>query len=478
LRRKLIQRTLHAGDHPVRELFSLFPGGLVMQRPYSKALIAVLTCLIALAPAFVAFAAPATADPLSLFQTEPYATSKGAVYVRSGPGVGFWILGTLFSGEAVPILATSPDGAWWYINARFGEGWVAGVSVTASNAAGVLVRDPGPTGTVVTGSLNVRYGPGELSASLGHLRQGEQVYVLAQNVDGSWLQVRWAYGTGWVSSRYLTLTGTPQTVGTEGEGTSIPLTSQTPYAVVLATYLNVRTGPGPNYAVLGQVFSGDSLPIVGRTNDRSWYQVETPVGTGWVYAAYVATRNEYGGAPVTSAGAAEAAVTGPTGIVNTGALHIRSGPGPQYTSIGTVAGGTETQIIGRSADWSWWLLETPVGTGWASALYILARGDISSVPYVAPGTAVQPGPGLAGGTAPEPALTGPVAVVMTGALNIRSGPNNTFSSLGSVYAGTRMSIVGQSQDRGWWLVESPYGNGWVSKLYVLVSGDASGVPVQ
>jgi hypothetical protein len=41
-----------------------------------------------------------------------------------------------------------------------------------------------------------------------------------------------------------------------------------------------------------------------------------------------------------------------------------------------------------------------------------------------------------------------------------------------------MPIVGQSQDRGWWLVESPYGDGWVSKLYVLVSGDASGVPVQ
>jgi uncharacterized protein YgiM (DUF1202 family) len=478
LRRKPNQRTLHAGDHPVRDLLSLFPGGLVMQRPYFRALIAVLTCLTAVASLSLALAAPATPDPSVLFQTGPYATSNGAVFVRGGPGVGFWILGTLFSGEAVPILAVSPDGAWWYINAPFGEGWVAGISVTAANTAGVSVRDPGPIGTVTTGSLTVRFGPGELAASLGHLGQGDQVYVLAQNADGSWFQVRWAFGTGWVSGRFLSVTGVPQTVSTDGQGGGVPVTSQTPYAIVMATYLNVRTGPGPNYAILGQVFAGDTLPIVGRTNDRSWYQVETPFGTGWVYAPYVATRNEFGGAPVTSASAAAAAVTGPTGIVNTGALHIRSGPGPQYTSLGTLAGGTETQIIGRSADWSWWLLDTPVGTGWASALYILARGDISSVPYVAPGTAVQPSPGLAGGAAPQPALTGPMAVVITGSLHIRSGPNSTFPSLGAVNAGTRMPIIGQSKDRGWWLVESPFGNGWVSKLYVLVNGNASAVPVQ
>jgi N-acetylmuramoyl-L-alanine amidase len=273
--------------------------------------------------------------------------------------------------------------------------------------------------------------------------------------------------------------GAPPTVSTnDGQGGGIPLTSEAPIAVVRAAYLNVRSGPGPNYAVLGAVGLGDRLAIVGRTDDRSWYQVETPFGTGWVYAPYVSAQNEYGGAPITTASAAEAAVTGPIGIVNTGALHIRSGPGVQYSSLGTLAGGTETQIIGRTADWSWWLLDTPVGTGWANAIYIIARGDISSVPYVAPGTAVQASPGVAGGTAPEPAMTGPVAFVATGALNIRSGPNNTFPSLGSVLAGTRMPIVGQSKDRGWWLVESPYGNGWVSKLYVLVNGDASGVPVQ
>jgi uncharacterized protein YraI len=275
----------------------------------------------------------------------------------------------------------------------------------------------------------------------------------------------------------LTITGTPPVTDQSG-GAAIPLTSDAPYVVVLATYLNVRTGPGPNYSILGVVLGGISLPIVGRSADNSWYQVETVYGTGWVYAGYVATRNEFGASPVTTGSAADAPVTGPVGVVNAGSLNIRTGPGAQYSVVGTLAGGTETQIVGRTMDWTWWLLDTPAGTGWANAMYIIARGDITNVPHIVPGTTVEASPGQAGAEAPAPVTTGPMAFVSTGALNIRSGPNSSFSSLGSVYAGTRMPIVGQSADRGWWLVESPVGRGWVSKLYVIAEGDTSGVPVQ
>jgi N-acetylmuramoyl-L-alanine amidase len=230
--------------------------------------------------------------------------------------------------------------------------------------------------------------------------------------------------------------------------------------------------------VLGAAYGGETLPIVGRTADSTWYQVETRYGTGWVSASFVVTRNEYGGTPVTTGTVtAETPVTGPIGIINTGALNIRSGPGVQYSSIGTLAGGTQTRIVGRTADWSWWLLDTPVGTGWANAIYIIVRGDTSSVPYVPPGSSAAASPGAPEATAPEAVVSGPVAFVATGALNIRSGPNSTFPSLGSVTAGTRMPIIGQSPDRGWWYVESPYGNGYVSKLYVIAEGNTSGVPV-
>lgn len=443
-----------------------------MQRTLTKVLILIVLGVVAFAPLGVYSPTRASA------QTGPYAITTGAVNVRGGPGTGFWILGTLTYGTAVPILNASPDGGWWYISAPFGEGWMAKTGATAYSTEGVTVYDPGPIGTILTGVVNVRYGAGINAAALGQIGQGQQVYVLAQNTDGSWLQIRWEFGTGWVSAEHVAVTGIPGVVDDGTGGVSgVPLTPDTPYVIVMSAYLNVRTGPGINYAVLGVASGGSQLPIVGRTADSTWYQVQTIYGAGWVYAGYVVARNEYGASPVTTASAATAEVAGPIGVVNTGALNIRSGPGSQYTSLGVMAGGTETQIVGRTLDWTWWLLDTPVGTGWANAIYIVVRGDTSGVPHVTPGTAVEAAPGQAAAAAPAAEISGPVAFVTTGALNIRSGPNSTFATLGAVYAGTRMPIVGQSVDHGWWLVESPYGRGWVSKLYVLTEGDTSAVPV-
>ncbi|RPJ32940.1 MAG: SH3 domain-containing protein, partial [Planctomycetaceae bacterium] len=151
-----------------------------MRRACAQALIAAMIGLLLIAPVFVLDSALADSgvlpgnDAVSA-QTGPYATSSGAVNVRGGPGTGFWIRATLALGEVVPILGISPDGAWWYVNTHFGEGWVAQISVTATNATGVAVVDPGPIGTVTSGVLNVRFGAGDQAASLGQISQGQQV---------------------------------------------------------------------------------------------------------------------------------------------------------------------------------------------------------------------------------------------------------------------------------------------------------------
>jgi uncharacterized protein YgiM (DUF1202 family) len=458
-----------------------------MQRSWIKTLLIVVLLL--------SFAVPSWVDRSASAQAGAYLTANQMVWVYAGPGNGFWILGSLYGGESVPVMGISPDGAWYYVSAAFGEGWVSNYGVVATGTATVGVMDPGPIG-LSTGAVNVRYGAGINAQSLGVLARGKHVYVLAQTSDGSWYQIRWEYGTGWVTANYITLSGVTPSVDAganyedgarynDGQGGGVPVTSDVPSVVVLATYLNVRTGPGINYAILGAARGGEVLPVVGRTADSTWYQVTASFGTGWVYSTFVATRNEYGASPVTTA-ESDAVVSGPLGIVNAGWLNIRSGPGAQYTSIGALAGGAETQIVGRTLDWTWWLLDTPVGTGWANAMYIIVRGDTSTVPHVTPGTVIETGPGQGGGgvtsgqssgEAPPAVVAGPVAIVVTGALNIRSGPNSTFTSLGAVYAGTRMPIVGQSADRGWWQVDSEVGTGWVSKLYVLTDGSTINVPV-
>ena len=422
-----------------------------------------------------------TAGPV-LAQTGAYAQSSGAVYVRGGPGTGFFVITTLSTGEIVPINGVSPDGGWWYVNTQIGPGWVSNIAVTAYNTVDVPVMDPGPIGIVVPSLLNVRSGAGTEAASLGKLSRGEQVYVVGQNANGTWLEIQWAYGTGWVSTSMLAVTGDIVIVTDDtedvGDADVLPVTAGEAYGVVLVAYLNVRGGPSINYSVLGHLYGGQEVPIVGRTNDKLWYQVEASFGTGWVYAEYLLPRNEYGSSPVTSADVEDAIVDGPIGVINTGALNIRSGPGPNYTSIGAVPGGEEALIIGRSADWSWWLMETSVGTGWASAVFVVVRGDNGTVPYAEPGTTIPAGTAQAGGEAPEAVAGLPEAVINTGALNIRSGPNSAFPSLGVAYMGERFPILGQSPDLGWWLVETAFGDGWVSKAMVITSGDITGVTVQ
>jgi uncharacterized protein YgiM (DUF1202 family) len=61
-----------------------------------------------------------------------------------------------------------------------------------------------------------------------------------------------------------------------------------PGAVVNAATLNVRSGPGIDFAVVGSANQGDWLTLQGRNEDGSWLEVVTASGVdGWVSADLV-----------------------------------------------------------------------------------------------------------------------------------------------------------------------------------------------
>jgi uncharacterized protein YgiM (DUF1202 family) len=55
-----------------------------------------------------------------------------------------------------------------------------------------------------------------------------------------------------------------------------------PTATVLVAKLNVRSGPGTNYARLGQVSAKDVLEVVGQAQNCGWLKVQTEDLAGWV----------------------------------------------------------------------------------------------------------------------------------------------------------------------------------------------------
>jgi uncharacterized protein YraI len=91
--------------------------------------------------------------------------------------------------------------------------------------------------------------------------------------------------------------------GTGGEGDSVSATGNTPGSSALAQppnqpslvapgAVNIRSGPGINYAVIGTLNANTTMPIVGRNGDASWWQIKITNDTqGWVSNAVVSASN-------------------------------------------------------------------------------------------------------------------------------------------------------------------------------------------
>jgi heat shock protein HslJ/uncharacterized protein YraI len=68
-------------------------------------------------------------------------------------------------------------------------------------------------------------------------------------------------------------------------------------------------------------------------------------------------------------------------------LNIRSGPGVNFPVLGVALYGDEGEIVGRSVDGRWWVVEipsAPEGIGWASADFVIATNTENVPVFIAP----------------------------------------------------------------------------------------------
>lgn len=69
-----------------------------------------------------------------------------------------------------------------------------------------------------------------------------------------------------------------------------PPTVNEPTALILAERLNVRAGPGTAFAILGVVVGGETVRLLERNADSSWFRICCATGTsteGWVSAPFI-----------------------------------------------------------------------------------------------------------------------------------------------------------------------------------------------
>lgn len=234
-------------------------------------------------------------------------------------------------------------------------------------------------------------------------------------------------------------------------------------ATVNVSVLNVRSGPGTEYAKISEVTSGTMLPVL---EERSgWVRVTLADGSsGWVSSSYVTLQNT---AP---------AVVSPTlaAKVTTDVLNVRQGPGTQYNRLTTVTKDTVLPVIKNQG--SWLQVKLPGGeTGWISGDYamLLEVPAAQPAPVDTPATQTPPVSNIP--NVPAPVEVANTAVVNVNVLNVRSGPGTDFQIMTTVTRDTRLTVLKQQGD--WLNVALPNGQvGWIFATYATLAenGQAQG----
>jgi uncharacterized protein YraI len=165
---------------------------------------------------------------------------------------------------------------------------------------------------------------------------------------------------------------TPPT-GTGGLGT----------ATVTSYYLNFRSGPGMNHAIITTLPRSTALNLLGfRTADSRWLRVAQANGTqGWVHAGYVQTSVPVSSLAVWTGDGGQPQPGNVTATVTAAHLNFRSGPGVGHQVLRVLSRGQSMTLTHRDAAATWVRVLLPGGAqGWVHAGYIQSTAAVSTLP--------------------------------------------------------------------------------------------------
>lgn len=250
---------------------------------------------------------------------------------------------------------------------------------------------------VTTADLNLRSGPGTAFPVIAVIPKGTSVTV--QSTVDNWAKVTYSGKTGYCSMTYL----------------SVPATSSV--QLMTTASLNIRSGPGTSYPVIGVIPKGATVTATSIANN--WANVTYLGKTGYSSMSYLV--------PV-STSVNDFRIT-------TANLNFRSGPGTTYPVLGVIPKGTTVNVISESAGWAKFVYSGK--TGYASSYYLQKVSSEEPVLYTR---------------------------YTTEELNLRSGPGTSYPILRVMPKGSSVTVHRIS---GYWAYVTYDGTkGWCHTAYL------------
>lgn len=247
-----------------------------------------------------------------------------------------------------------------YMEKEKGYGYISKDYVKVDNGVDIPenkpVEKPETPGTViktgkvinVTTSLNVRSGAGTSYSAIGSLRANETVEITGES--GNWFKIDFNGRAGYVSKDFIKVdeqnneASKPEVKPEEPKPETPSVEEKTGQVINVTTSLNVRSGAGTNYSIIGSLKPNQSVKITGESG--SWYKIDLNGKVGYVSKQYVT---------IISGGNSNSNnnVNNVIGTVYniTTKLNVRNSPSTSAGIIGSLYDGNKVEITGETGNW-------------------------------------------------------------------------------------------------------------------------------
>jgi uncharacterized protein YgiM (DUF1202 family) len=235
-----------------------------------------------------------------------------------------------------------------------------------------------------------------------------------------------------------------------------PLTASTGTFVTTRFLVNVRSGPGLQYTIIGKLRSGDAVDVTGMFDPAN----PNATGTG--------TNNANN-----STGSNNGSTTG----------NNNSGTGSNNGSTSGSTTGSTTGSTGNSTTSNpnravWLRINFNGQEGWVSSSVVTFTGDMTTVQFVQPGATAVLRNGQNNGQNGNNQSLSDVVVVTRFNTNLRQSFSTSSQLLATIPFSTTLTILGRSQDNRWLRVSYNNQTGWVSSgLVAFNRGSINSLPI-